>query len=870
VLAKLKGMRGRKRLQDKMSYHLIELRDKLGSEKAGYPGIAEDKLFESSYRHKHHDLPTCEQCTNCRQKEDRVCYAALSSTCRQLKCQDEMLILRRRHVEASEDQEVPKPIVHFGLIASGDTVMKSGQDRDEVAAREGVIAFEMEGAGVWENLPCVVIKGVCDYADSHKNKVWQNYAAATAAACMKAFLEEWTVTDESLSREGQSRLPFEEPADLNQAIISERQRYLDSLAFPQIDARLQNIKNAHDRTCLWLLDQSEYKDWLDPNKILEHHGFLWIKGKPGAGKSTMMKYALADARKEMPDTTIISFFFNARGEVLEKSILGMYRSLLFQLLTAIPELQNQVVTLAPAKQKHGEFYEWHFEELKDILASAIGKLGRHRLTCFIDALDECEEEQLRDMVDFLEDLGRVAVSSQIRLNICLSSRHYPYISIEKGIQLIIEDQQGHHQDIAKYVDSKLKAGSGKQIDEVKAEILSRASGVFLWVFLVVQILNKAYDHGHIHALQRRLKEIPNELDDLFTDILTRDSENKEELVLCLQWILYAQRPLKRAELYFAIRSGIEPNELTEWNPNTVTNEVMERFILSCSKGLAEITKTEDQTVQFIHESVRDFLLLRNGLGKFKSGLGNNIPGLSHERLKQCCQSYITIDISSHLPLNIPIQTALPRKAKYLRKLASKKFPFLEYAVHNMLSHADIAEGYGVSQQVFLERFTSHAESGFRAWITLNNLLEQYEIHRHTLEASILYILAEKNLSNLILIQLKSDSNINIKGERYNTPVGAALSNANEKAVRALLSTNANACSMGDRHQNPLLISNINSHEEAIQFLLQDRLKIKSKARTVQTLLTYAVQRGHKATVELLLATCRVDVDFIDNEGQTPL
>jgi nucleoside phosphorylase len=71
--------------------------------------------------------------------------------------------------------------------------MKSGEDRDYIAARDGVIAFEMEGAGVWENFPgSLVIKGICDYADSHKSKRWQGYAAATAAAAMKGFLENWS------------------------------------------------------------------------------------------------------------------------------------------------------------------------------------------------------------------------------------------------------------------------------------------------------------------------------------------------------------------------------------------------------------------------------------------------------------------------------------------------------------------------------------------------------------------------------------------------------------------------------------------------------------------------------------------------------
>jgi nucleoside phosphorylase len=71
--------------------------------------------------------------------------------------------------------------------------MKSGQHRDEIATQHNLIAFEMEASGIWDQLPCFVVKGVCDYADSHKNKYWQHYAAATAAACMKAILGEYPV-----------------------------------------------------------------------------------------------------------------------------------------------------------------------------------------------------------------------------------------------------------------------------------------------------------------------------------------------------------------------------------------------------------------------------------------------------------------------------------------------------------------------------------------------------------------------------------------------------------------------------------------------------------------------------------------------------
>jgi nucleoside phosphorylase len=197
ILAKLKGYRGRMRLKENTSHYLAHVQQNLGAEKARYPGADADKLFEPTYRHKHHDLLVCGLCAKCKKKEDEVCQTALDSLCSELKCNENKLVPRHRLLKAKESTAAQKPVIHYGLIASGDTVIKSGEDRDTIAARENIIAFEMEGAGVWDNLPCVVIKGVCDYADSHKNKEWQGYAAAAAAACMKAFLKEWVSADKS-------------------------------------------------------------------------------------------------------------------------------------------------------------------------------------------------------------------------------------------------------------------------------------------------------------------------------------------------------------------------------------------------------------------------------------------------------------------------------------------------------------------------------------------------------------------------------------------------------------------------------------------------------------------------------------------------
>jgi nucleoside phosphorylase len=186
ALAKLQTRQSRSWLCDKTSEYLRVLGQELNG-MVTYPGATEDKLFKSTYQHKHHSPSECTMCAN-DEGGDGVCDETTGMSCEQLKCDEQELVLRVRVSQPC------KPVVHFGLIASGDTIMKSGEDRDQISARDGVIAFEMEGAGVWEKFPSsLVIKGICDYADSHKSKIWQGYAAATAAAVMKAFLENWTI-----------------------------------------------------------------------------------------------------------------------------------------------------------------------------------------------------------------------------------------------------------------------------------------------------------------------------------------------------------------------------------------------------------------------------------------------------------------------------------------------------------------------------------------------------------------------------------------------------------------------------------------------------------------------------------------------------
>ena len=198
-LTKLQTYRYRPRIQNGIKLYLKELQQKLP--KAKYPGADMDKLYEASYLHKHHEFMN-DACDKCAEDRMQICPAARRMTCDELGCEEKKLVVRNRLLKAQDAQNADsslqlEPMVHFGKIGSGDKVMKGAEDRDRIAEANGIIAFEMEGAGVWDHFPSIVIKAVCDYADSHKNKRWQDYAAATAAACMKAFLIEWTAEDKS-------------------------------------------------------------------------------------------------------------------------------------------------------------------------------------------------------------------------------------------------------------------------------------------------------------------------------------------------------------------------------------------------------------------------------------------------------------------------------------------------------------------------------------------------------------------------------------------------------------------------------------------------------------------------------------------------
>ncbi|KAL4975559.1 hypothetical protein BDW66DRAFT_66337 [Aspergillus desertorum] len=142
-----------------LSRHLSSMFEKYPhlSSDFSHPGAEHDVLFESDYDHAAKSGASCHSC--------------------------DLSKLVHRGPRNSHS-----PHIHYGLIASGNQVMRNGKTREQLRNDLNVLCFEMEAAGIVDVFPCLVIRGICDYSDSHKNKIWQGYAAAAAAAYAKELL----------------------------------------------------------------------------------------------------------------------------------------------------------------------------------------------------------------------------------------------------------------------------------------------------------------------------------------------------------------------------------------------------------------------------------------------------------------------------------------------------------------------------------------------------------------------------------------------------------------------------------------------------------------------------------------------------------
>ncbi|KAF6817149.1 nacht and ankyrin domain protein [Colletotrichum sojae] len=346
------------------------------------PDDAEDYLHEADYVHKHRNSPRCD----CDCDELAVCDEALEATC---------------------------ICVRFGGVGSGDTVMKSGRDRDDVAKRHDLIALEMEGAGVRKYInDSIVVKSVCDYADSHKNKNWQDFAAAAAASATKAILEQFSYEKEQETPKISKKYEQIE-RDLLPLLAAEHERYKDF-----------NPEKV-EGTCEWFFKDPRFLEWLDCPS-----GIIWVSAGPGCGKSVLAKALIDEQRlsKTPGKTTVCHFSFKA-GEERRTSSSDTLSAVLHQLFVAkrgsgiIQHAENDF-------ESYGEMLRDNFHRLWAILINCAKSPDAGEIVCVLDALDECDETGRKEILLKL----RTFDNSQSRLKFLITGRPYDHLEDEfKGL-----------------------------------------------------------------------------------------------------------------------------------------------------------------------------------------------------------------------------------------------------------------------------------------------------------------------------------------------------------------------------------------------------------------------------------------------------
>ncbi|KPI40361.1 Vegetative incompatibility protein HET-E-1 [Cyphellophora attinorum] len=606
------------------------------------------------------------------------------------------------------------------------------------------------------------------------------------------------------------------PGTEHGSTAARRSLLLESLAFDDMDVRRDTHRSAHRATCKWLLRHEAFVQWSTSTHDRGDCNFLWIKGDPGVGKSIMMKHIFTDIkRRKSPNDIVVSFFFNA-------------------------QLLDDIKTDT-----------WTVDSVCEILYAATEKLRDRRLVCFIDALDECDEQEIRDMITFMEDLSMHSVESGTQFSICFASRHYPTIVVRYGSQIVLEDEPGHEEDIIQYVNKELKGGSGSAVQHIKDTILTKSNGVFLWVFLVVRKMNAILAQGRVKEAKKALHDTPEELDELFKQIIERDTVRRGDLLLSLMLIAFARRPLDREEFCHAIETWNEedPSGLTGLDRDEFTADHMSLYVSSSTKGLAGLTTRKKSTVQFIHESVHDYLVKRNGLIKLWPGeINGDLFAFSHDQIKQCCAKYISSDLTGYVKGDRELPKAKSAEGRLLREKVTKAFPFLNYAVDNLWYHSNNAHADLSPQMAFLRSYPREQ------WLLAANVVQIHSTRRYSKNTSLLQILAANAAPKLIgLIGALGSPQWAGKyvAKRDRHPVFTAIeADCDEDVIVAITQ----------------YCSNFGTVDNGLDITTLAPLHTGNKEH--RTALGYAAKKGWMTAVQSLL-NAGVDVDHPARDSRTP-
>lgn len=414
--------------------------------------------------------------------------------------------------------------------------------------------------------------------------------------------------------------------------VAKEQMILGSLGFESRPIRYSSIPEAHHQTLRWVFkepcDQHEESStgnllgWLQKGD-----GFFWVSGKPGSGKSTLMKF-VTDHPQTLQALSIWSYprpavvarhFFWSAGTPMQKSWQGLLQTLLYEIFRQLPDLIEPTCTERWPKTVEQLGHDaWHLPELRRILQRIADRENLSAKFCFfIDGLDEFEGDHL----EFCGVLQGLSKSPHVKL--CVSSRPWNVFEDSFGRDVFSKLYMNRltRKDIRSYAENMLQEHPRWKELKIEVEnaewlvdqITERAAGVFLWVFLVTrQLRNGLTEYDSFSDMRRRLESIPSDLEMFFKQILESvEPFYHEKMATTLQIALAARQPAPTAVYKFhdeeyedeeyALKLPLQP--LDPGQAASMRAQVVRRLSGRC-RGLLEVS---NHRVEFLHRTVMDYL-----------------------------------------------------------------------------------------------------------------------------------------------------------------------------------------------------------------------------------------------------------------------
>ncbi len=576
----------------------------------------------------------------------------------------------------------------------------------------------------------------------------------------------------------------------------------------------------------------------------------------------MLKYALQETKKvDVPQNTLViaSHFFNGRGAEIQKVPLGLFRSLLHQLLEKVPYILSELVENFEAKLKTqgepGKDWNWHSLELQTLLARSLLKVGKvYTIRIFVDALDECGEDAAVDLVDYFQRLLSASNADGGTLSICFSCRHYPIMTLDSGFEICVEDE--NREDIETYIQDKLQSiRDPVKISILQEQITARASGSFQWVTLVVprvcQLHRKAKP---LQIIQSDIQKIPAELNSLYRELLQSiEEESVSQSLHIMQWISFATRPLTLDELRHALAVDADTpyksfSECRNSPEYADTQEEMERRLKDLCRGLAEIKEHENgRVVQFIHQSVNDFLL-QEGLRILdnSSGSTDQAIGRAHLRISGSCIKYIAME-------EVGCWVEQMKQGTSKSKDVPVEILLLRYAATELFSHVEMVGTTEMPHRALLNFFQWPSNQILQRWKDISNITRPYSREHRLKGASLLQVASYFGLLSLLKELLEIGVDLEAKDSNYaRTPLSFAAKNGHEAIIKLLLEKGVDVEAEDVGGRTPLSRAVENGNKAVVKLLLENGVNIEAKDGRGRTPLWFAACYGRKAVIKLLL------------------